>query len=248
VTSFLFSQNALTRVTGPALRPGGLALTRRAVDVCRFDRDDNILDAGCGYGMTGQYLFEEHGIRAVETDITADRIMDSCLNNPGSKIPGPWFVRSRIPAFPFRPESFTGIFCECVLSLIPDKAACLNEFFRLLKKNGKLVLTDLYIPEGSDTREPGPAADEKEPFSCLDGALTLTALTRAIETAGLTLILMEDHTRYLRQMAGQMVFEYGSLENFWKRLPVKFCSGSVSRACRAGHLKPGYVMMIAQKI
>jgi len=243
---FLFRQKELTRLSGRALRPGGLALTRMAVDFCGFDQDAQILDAGCGYGMTCRYLFEDHGIRAVGMDMEIDRRLGSCLKNPAGKNTVPRYVQSRIPAFPFRSGAFDGIFCECVLSLIQDKAACLKEFFRLLKKNGKLVVTDLYIPERYKLAIV-PDNDGKAPASCLDGALTIMALIQALEAAGFTITLMEDHTPYLKQMIGQMVFEHGSLNHFLEKLPGSVCAGSVTQACRAGHLKPGYCMIIAEK-
>ncbi|MCM2285893.1 MAG: methyltransferase domain-containing protein [Desulfobacula sp.] len=241
---FLFRQKELTRLSGRALRPGGLALTRMAVDFCGFDQDARILDAGCGYGMTCRYLFEDHGIRALGMDMEMDSRLKSPVRHGKEQAPVPWFVQGRIPAFPFRSGTFNGIFCECVLSLVPDKTRCLEEFFRMLKKNGKLLLTDLYIPERYKPA-PIPDHDGKAPASCLDGALTILALIQALEAAGFTITLMEDHTPYLKQMVGQMVFEYGSLDRVWERLPGALGAGSI--ACRSGRLKPRYGMIIAEK-
>ena len=241
---FLFRQKELTRFSGRALRPGGLALTRMAVDFCGFDQDARILDAGCGYGMTCRYLFEDHGIRAVGMDMEMDSRLKSPVKHPEGRTIAPWFVQGWMPAFPFRSGTFNGIFCECVLSLVPDKTACLAEFFRVLKKNGKLVLTDLYIPERYKPA-PVPDHDGGTPASCLDGALTILSLIQSLEAAGFTITLMEDHTPYLKQMIGQMVFEYGSLDRVWERLPGAAGAGSI--ACRSGRLKPRYGMIIAEK-
>ena len=243
---FLFRQKELTRLSGRALRPGGLALTRMALDFCCFDRDDRILDAGCGYGMTCRYLFEDHGIRAVGMDTEIDSRLKSSIKHPEDRTEAPWFVQSRMPAIPFRSGTFNGIFCECVLSLIPDKTLCLKEFFRILKKNGKLVVTDLYIPERYKPA-PVPDNDGRNPASCLDGALTIPAQIQALEAAGFTITLMEDHTLYLKQMAGQMIFEHGSLNHFLEMIPGSVCAGSLTQACRASWLKPGYGMIIAEK-
>ncbi len=258
---YLFKQKVLTRLTGETLRPGGLMLTKRAVEVCDFDRDDPVLDAGCGYGMTARYLRERHGIMSVGTDAALDmmnrnnetknhtsdrRAPEKASESILPRVVQPLFLQSRLPEIPFKSKSFSGIFCECVLSLIPDKPACLGEFFRILKKNGKLVLTDLYIPELAKTASaPGEAG--KTPVSCLDGAVTVITLIKLLEAAGFQVDIIEDHTRLLRQLAGQMVFEHGSLDNFWERLSGTICDTGVSRACRAGHLKPGYCMVIAGK-
>ena len=66
----------MVRLTGQTLRPGGLHLTARAVDFCGFAPGDRILDAGCGYGVTGRYLSDEYGIRVVGIDISIDRAVD----------------------------------------------------------------------------------------------------------------------------------------------------------------------------
>jgi SAM-dependent methyltransferase len=250
---FMFRQPALTRVTGHTLRPGGLILTQRAVDFCGFDPGDLILDAGSGYGATARYLSDVYGLQVVGTDMDVDKTIDrandgrakSVLANghiaKGTKAFD--FVQSRIPAFPFKSDRFDGIFCECVLSLIPDKQACLEEFFRMLKPNGQLVLTDLFIPE--KYRYQGLPANP--PLSCLDGALSIVDLITAVEAAGFTITLMEGHTRFLKQLAGQIVFEHGSLDNFWKHLSGSGGDSQVAQACRTGTLKPGYGLFIASK-
>ena len=45
-------------VTGDTLRPGGLALTDRALDLCRFASGAALLDVGCGLGATVAHLAE----------------------------------------------------------------------------------------------------------------------------------------------------------------------------------------------
>lgn len=240
---FMFRQKALMDVTGQTLRPGGLMLTRRAVEICDFGQHDLVLDAGCGYGMTTRYLREEYHIPAVGLDAAFDMADRAYKKNSGPRFVIPGFIQSILPGIPFRSRAFAGIFCECVLSLIPDKKKCLNEFFRILKKNGKLVLTDLYIPK----RFEKSISQRETPVSCLDGAITLQDMIKIIEAAGFQIDIMEDHTQLLKQLAGQMVFEHGSLNHFWEKLSGTVCDSTVSQACRAGFLKPGYCMMIAGK-
>ncbi|MFH2094038.1 MAG: DVU_1556 family methyltransferase [Pseudomonadota bacterium] len=232
---FLFRQNALTRITGHTLRPGGLWLTQKAMEICDFSPTDLVLDAGCGYGMTSRYLLKNHGIRSVGIDAA---MHSQCVQ--------PQFVQARLPALPFKPATFNGIFCECVLSLIPDKASCLNSFFQILKANSRLVLTDLYIPERFENYI-SQQDNLQTPVSCLEGAVSMLTLIKLIETAGFHIDMIEDHTRLLKELAGQMVFEHGSLNHFWEKLSGTVCDSRVSHACRTGCLKPGYCMIIAGK-
>jgi len=234
---FMFRQKALISVTGHTLRPGGLTLTQQAVDFCGFNKKDLVLDAGCGYGMTPRFLHEEYGIKAMGTDAAPDMMAQARVKIPER------LVQSRIPELPFRPGTFNGIFCECVLSLVQEKEACLKEFFRLLAQNGKLVLTDLYIPHRFKPLSRGC----EKPGSCLEGAVTILKLIHIVEAAGFKIELMEDHTKLLKQLAGQMVFEHGSLRNFQDRLSRTICNKQIIDACQAKNLKPGYCMMVAGK-
>lgn len=244
---FLFKQKAMTVVSGSTLRPGGLTLTESAVDICGFDHTHLVLDAGCGCGTTTRHLWERYQIRSMGTDLELKLPWDAALENPGgNRFFRPGFAQSRLPDLPFKSRVFNGIFCECVFSLIPDKLTCLAEFFRVLKTNGKLVLTDLYIPELFAAKI-APMRGLHPPTSCIDGALTMMDLIGIIESAGFKIDIIEDHTRLLKQLAGQMVFEHGSLNNFWEKVTGSICDNSLSQACRTGVLRPGYCMIIAGK-
>lgn len=237
-------------MSGSTLRPGGLTLTDSAVDFCGFDQTHLVLDAGCGSGATTRHLWEKYRIRSMGTDLSLNlplnRPLDFASETPReNRSFRPGFAQSRLTDLPFKSRVFNGIFCECVLSLIPDKKRCLAEFFRLLKTNGKLILTDLYIPQLFEAK----IAPQQihPPNSCIDGAITLMNLIRLIEDAGFKIDIIEEHTRLLKQLAGQMVFEHGSLNNFWEKVTGSICDNSLSRACRTGALRPGYCMIIAGK-
>ncbi|MEH0021857.1 MAG: DVU_1556 family methyltransferase [Desulfobacter sp.] len=224
-------------------RPGGLALTRKALGICKFNGMDPILDAGCGWGATPRFLREDKGLFALGLDADPNRLDQGMAYG---RFPA---AAARLEALPFGREQFQGIFCECVLSLVPDKQACLHGFFTILKPGGSLVLTDLILPRvlprvpPREAVTPRPAA----PVTCLDGALTLDALAAAIENAGFRIRVMEDHTRLLKEMACEMVFRHGSLDRFWAQLTGNIMDTGLAGQCRRGVLKPGYCMVIADK-
>jgi arsenite methyltransferase len=47
-------------VTGETIRPGGFALTKRAIEYCGFGKGARLLDVGCGLGATVEYLVDQH--------------------------------------------------------------------------------------------------------------------------------------------------------------------------------------------
>ncbi len=232
-------------------RPGGVSLTRAALAACGFRPGDRILDAGCGFGATVDLIDSFGGILGVGLDKDVSRLAQA--RDTGREQATGRFAAAALPRLPFRPGSFQGIFCECVLSLVPEKADCLAAFWDVLGPNGTLVLADLVLPEetgvGWNSKAAGDAgpAGAGAPVTCLDGALTLPALTAAMEQAGFKITAVEDHTRKLREMACEMVFEHGSLDRFWQVLTGTDCPEGLSGACRAGSLKPGYAMVTATK-
>ncbi len=215
---FLFRQQSLVSLSKQTFRPGGLMLTQRAMEFCNFSPDSRILDAGCGYGMTLGYLLDRHGI----TGTGLDHSRHVLKKNPNKSQPQ-GLIQSRLPLVPLKPETMDGIFCECTLSLVQDQKTCLKEFHRVLMPNGKLILTDIYLRQFKSFS----AKRQKNIPSCLEGAIPLIDMLKAVEGAGFQIDIIEDHTRLLNQMAGQMHNDYQSRES---KPP-----------------KPGYCMIIAGK-
>ncbi|MEH0022665.1 MAG: DVU_1556 family methyltransferase [Desulfobacter sp.] len=194
---FWLKQSSLVTAPGRSLRPGGLMLTRRAADFCDFSGDSRILDTGCGYGMTLAYLDGTLGISGTGCD-PAPEVMAGAVkrqHRPGG------LVRAGLPALPFRSGYFNGIFCECVLSLMDNRAAGLEELYRVTAPNGRLVITDLYIRKWRPrpTKPPARAAYSR---SCLDGAVSMMEMLTAVEQAGFKTEIVEDHSGLLRQLGG----------------------------------------------
>jgi SAM-dependent methyltransferase len=77
--------------------------------------------------------------------------------------------------------SFDVIVSNCVINLVPDKAAVLREAFRLLKTGGELYFSDVY----ADRRvPPSLAADPVLYGECLGGALYWNDFLRLAQAAG----------------------------------------------------------------
>ncbi|MCG8634539.1 MAG: methyltransferase domain-containing protein [Desulfobacterales bacterium] len=191
---FWLKQKSLVTVTGQTFRPGGFILTRRAADFCNFSRKDRILDAGCGHGMTLRYLKDTFKINATGVDpdpavsnAASGRLKSSALIS---------LVRAGLPRLPFRSGLFNGIFCECVLSLVKDREACLEDLYRVMAPNGRLVLTDLYIRRWQVPQKPRSV----KAGACLDGAVSMTEMLTEVEQAGFKVDIVEDHSGLLSQL------------------------------------------------
>jgi arsenite methyltransferase len=228
----LFARADFQRVAGEALRPGGLALTRRALELCPLQQEAVVLDAGCGRGATARLLCAR-GHKVLALDLSTALLRQACA-------PGVSPLLARVEALPLATHSVDAVFCECVISVTGRGATVLNEVARTLKPGGWLVMSDLYL------REPGGAAPQFDaPFipqgdcglsrqnDCVAGALPLAELSSQLREAGFAVRAFEDHSRLLTELAAQLIFA---------GLPVADLCGPPG--CNGA--KPGYFLCLAQ--
>jgi ubiquinone/menaquinone biosynthesis C-methylase UbiE len=225
----VYESKRLQEVTGPAIRPGDLALTERALSLMRLPRHAAVLDIGCGLGATVTRL-RDMRLNAVGLDLSKALLRDA--RAAGGKIP---ITRADAHRLPIKEGSLSAVFMECTLSLMQNPAEVLGECRRVLQPEGVLVVTDLYWRGDVPELKAAPTAG-----CCLYGAVDRQTMeTRAKET-GFTVTLWEDHTDHLKYLAAKLVFEYGSLKAFWASFGI---AGEGDWCC----VKPGYCLMVARK-
>lgn len=181
----------MRRVAGETLRPGGFVLTDRGALLAGLAPGQVVLDVGCGTGATVRRLRSRYGARAVG--------LDARISEAGSLAAGTLpLARGLAQALPFAEGAFQALFCECVLSLLPDRKAALAEFRRVLLPDGVLVLSDLYqrIPESA-----GGASG-----SCADSAPPLPDVVEQVRGAGFRVRIVEDHSALLRDLSARLVW------------------------------------------
>lgn len=213
----VYQSAALRSVTGSTIRPGGFSLTGRAIEFCGFPPESELLDVGCGAGATVEYLRERHRLNAVGIDHSRRMLEEAWERN--LDLPLGLGTAEHIPA---EPASKDGVVCECVLSLLARPKRALAEFCRVLRPGGFLILSDLY--------ERHPAGEERG-----NGVVSRAMLERMLERCGFTILLWEDHSRLLRELAARLVLAHGSRTK------------GLFAGCGCGGERPGYYLMIAAK-
>ena len=232
----LYEAKEMRAVTGPAIRPGGLTLTKRALTLCRIPAGARVLDAGCGVGATVEFLSRERGHAAFGVDTSSLLLKEAMREKPNLGL-----LQASAENLPFPDRCFSALFCECVLSLLHDPVSALTEFARILNPGGFLVLSDVYarMPDEASSLQHMPIR------CCIRGAVGRKQIVAMVEESGLTAILWEDHSALLKQLAGQLIFSYGSLNAFW----AATCSGEDPVLIRktVRRARPGYYLLIAIK-
>jgi arsenite methyltransferase len=237
-TCKVYEKIAATDAAADGIRPGGLELTERALARSRLRPHSLILDVGCGTGVTAAWLTHVYGFPAIGIDTSSALLSQGRMKNPGLA-----FIRAPGEKLPFPDEIADGIIAECSLSVMNDPGGTLDEFRRVLKIGGRLILSDVYArnPEGAHQLK------QISPACCLRGAIPKEDLLTELANRRFRIDLWEDHSDLLARFAAQLIFSYGSMNRFWSRSSVGPID--VEEIRRAVYdAKPGYYLLIAQKI
>ncbi len=229
----LYASALFQRIAGGTWRPGGTELTRHGLDLCAFAPGAEILDVGCGQGASLAVL-RERGLNGIGLD------RECALAEPFP------FVQADAQDPPFPDGSFDGILCECVLSLLPNTAQALCRFAALLRPEGRLLLSDLYVRSAPDR-----FAGQDHGSSCLAGARPKQELEKLLIESGFTLLHFEDHTARLKELAARLIW-YGD-DELRRRMDdgdtpgatFPGTAGTCSCMARPGGTRFGYGLWIA---
>ncbi len=201
------------------MRPGGFDVTDRGIELAGLKAGCRVLDVGCGEGDTVDHLEKEKGMRAEGIDMNLARIAGGKERFPGIGIRfGDGEFLDDYMSF-----TFDGVFMEYALSLInmPDEA--LHEAYCVLKKGGKLIVSDFYEkdPDPQQMRAVRMEAERQSRIphkegDCEDrgakfvdfrfgGAFYRDRLIRQLEETGFCVIAFEDRSgdleAYLNEQA-----------------------------------------------
>jgi len=117
----------------------------RAFEECLAGRDlqgQHWLDAGCGSGTMARYL-TARGASVLGVD-AAEEMIAVAREFAGRDVTGGQLRFEHVATIvhlPVADQSLDGILCSSVLEYVPDPAACLAEFARVLRPGGLLVVS-----------------------------------------------------------------------------------------------------------
>lgn len=234
----IYENEYIRNITGDTIRPGGFRLTNSALKFCDFKKGDKILDIGCGMGATVKYIQDNYGLQTVGID-TSDKLLRYGRNkNPSLNI-----NRGTGEKLTFEKDEMDGVFCECTLSLMTDKKKVLNEIYRVLKPKGYVIISDVYARNPNFIEK----LENLDVKSCLRGAHNIEILKEELKEKGFVLNLFEDHSDCLKQMMVDIIFEFGTISNFWGRMGnCSFVSEEFTEAISKS--KIGYFLLVGQKL
>lgn len=229
------------------VRPGKFDITDKAMEICALKKGAAVLDVGCGDGTAAEYLQEKYGYQMTGIDMNLAKISEGKERNSQLDLRmGDGEFLDDFPSF-----SFDCVMMECALSLInmPDEA--LHEAYCVLKKGGKLFISDLYLkkPDPKQVKaikieadrqakiphKEGDCDDGKQRFVDFrfQGAFLKEPLIAYLEEIGYHVVAFEDRSADLDTYAAEMILQEGSLDS---------CV-----TCAKGQKGVGYFMLVAEK-
>ena len=142
-----------------------------------------VLDLGSGAGFDSFLAARKVGEkgRVIGVDMTPDMVQLARENAEKGGYENVEFRLGEIENLPLEDNRVDVILSNCVINLSPDKTAVYREAYRVLKKGGRLAISDMVA---SGEMPPEIKDDLKLYSSCVSGALEVNELQRILEEAG----------------------------------------------------------------
>jgi SAM-dependent methyltransferase len=155
------------------------------IGLLELQAGETVLDLGSGAGIDAFLAAEEVGPRGrvIGVDMTPQMVERARKNVASTGHENVEFREGRLEALPVEDGSVDAVTSNCVINLVPDKAAVFAEVARVLKPGGRMVVSDIVL----DAPLPEAVkADIAAWVGCLSGAMRREEYVGLVEAAGLT--------------------------------------------------------------
>lgn len=186
--------------------PGGILLTKEILSSENLTSKSNVLDAGCGTGQTAAYLNQQFQANVTGLEINPIMIKKAKRRFQAQKLPIK-LIEGSIESIPFPDQTFDFILSESVIAFV-DKPKALREFFRVLKKGGRLIANEMTINKRLTLKE----EHEITKFYALDSLLVEEDWRNLLEDIGFQRIQLKKEKQALSN--GNHIPEFQFSNNF----------------------------------
>lgn len=172
------------------------------VAMSRIKEGDSVLDLGSGAGFDCFLASKKVGKKGkvIGVDMTEEMIEKARGNAKKHNFENVEFRQGEIEDLPVEDNSVDVVISNCVINLSPDKEKVFREAYRVLKKGGKMYVSDIVLL-GELTKE-----QKNNPnllVGCVTGALPKEEYLDVIKKAGFKVrILSEDREISKKQYKG----------------------------------------------
>ncbi|MGG3562487.1 class I SAM-dependent methyltransferase [Neobacillus rhizosphaerae] len=186
--------------------PGGILLTKDILSGENITNNSLILDAGCGTGQTAAYLYQQYNAKVFGLEINPIMVEKAKSRFQSLKLPIQ-LIQGSIEEIPLEDHSFDFIISESVLAFV-NKPKALKEFYRVLKKGGRLIANEMTINSKLSQQE----ESEIKKFYAIDSLLLEDDWKKLLEAANFKNILLKTQKQSLSH--GNHAPEFNFSANF----------------------------------
>lgn len=172
------------------------------VALAHIKEGDTVVDLGSGAGLDCFLAGDKVGSsgKVIGIDMTKEMIDMARSNAEKQGYKNVEFRLGDIEDLPIDANSVDVAISNCVINLAPDKLKVFKEVFRILKKGGRMYLSDIVLLEELSEEQ---RQNSELIASCVGGALLKDDYLKIIEEAGFTVtVLSEDKEISKRQYQG----------------------------------------------
>jgi SAM-dependent methyltransferase len=177
-----FGYSAEELATIPAEANMGLSCGNPTA-TARLRPGETVVDLGCGGGMDVFLAARKVGPqgRAIGIDMTAEMITLARANAARADVNNVEFHLATIDKLPLADSAVDCVISNCVISLVPDKAAVFREIARVLRPGGRVAISDLALKQAMPTES---AESMMAYVGCIAGAVLIDEYRAQLMAAG----------------------------------------------------------------
>jgi SAM-dependent methyltransferase len=162
---------------------------------------DTVLDLGSGGGLDCFLAARKTGStgRVIGVDMTPEMMDRARANAAKSSVSNVEFRLGRIESIPAADGEADVVISNCVINLSPDKPAVFREMFRVLRRGGRIAVSDI-VTRGPMSPLVVQSLDSWS--GCVAGALDMAEYRRGLEAAGFSDVSIAPAGGYSHASAG----------------------------------------------
>lgn len=176
------------------------------VAISKIKEGDIVLDLGCGAGFDCFLASKKAGKtgKVIGVDMTKEMIEKAKTNAKKLGAENTEFILSEIEKLPLKDDSVDIIITNCVINLTPDKTKTFKEARRVLKKGGKMYVSDIVLLKELSVSQ---KADKDLLTGCVAGALLKEDYLEKIKKAGFNVRILYENKQISKQQYNGIALE-----------------------------------------